>query len=46
MSAALTAYTASYPTVAATLPGVALEGLKKLRTDAFAQFSAHGFLAE
>jgi len=43
MSAALTAYTASYPTMAITLPGAALEGLKKLRTDAFAQFSAHGF---
>ena len=45
MSAALTAYTTSYPAVAEGLPGNALAELQAIREDAFAQFSAHGFPA-
>ncbi len=45
MSEALTAYAASYPALAAVLPGKTLAALQAIRADAFAQFSAHGFPA-
>jgi Fe-S cluster assembly protein SufD len=36
-------YTAEYQTIVSALPGQALPWLKALRTEALAQFSAHGF---